>query len=94
MGRYLNVDLKGDLIRTRNKFMALINSGAEMIETPGSFDQFKEEGKGIICVVDNGPFQAAAYAYSQSELDAFKYPCGRPKAFLKADIDLIEKYAN
>lgn len=94
MGRYLNVDLKGEPIRIHSKLTALVNSGAERIETPDVFDQYTDEGKGIICVVDNGPFQAAGFAYSQGELDSFKYPCSRPKAFIKADLKLIEKYAN
>ena len=94
MGKYLNEDLKGQPINIRSKLTALVNSGAERIEAPDAFDQYKDEGKGIICVVDNGPFQAAGFAYSQDELDSFKYPCGRPKAFIKADLKLIEKYAN
>ena len=91
MGKYLNDYLKGEPIRIRSKVTALVNSGAETIEEPTRFDQF--EGKSIICVVDNGPFQAAAYAYNQSELDCFKRPDGRPKSWLIADTGLVEKFA-
>lgn len=92
MGRYLNVDLKGEMINLRSKCLALINSGAEVLEkAPDKFDQFPD--KGIICVVDNGFFQAAAFAYSQSELDEFKVDDGRPKAWLLADSKLLEEYA-
>lgn len=88
MGKYLNEDLKGQPINIRSKLTALVNSGAEVIEEPEKFDQYPD--KAIICVVDNGPFQAAAYAYSQSELDQFKRPDGRPKGWLKASKKLVE----
>ena len=41
---------------------------------------------GVVCVVDNGPFEAAAYCYSQREYDAFNEPTDRrPKMWLAMD---------
>lgn len=35
-----------------------------------------------MCVVDNGPFEAAAIGYDEKELDRFKRPDDRPKRWL------------
>jgi hypothetical protein len=39
----------------------------------------------IICVVHNGAFEAAGYAYSPAELAAFAYPDSRPRRWLVMD---------
>jgi hypothetical protein len=47
---------------------------------------FLDPAKGFVtvCVVNNGPFEAAAVAYSQEEFDAFNDPTDyRPKVWLK-----------
>lgn len=42
--------------------------------------------KAIICVVDNGPFEAAAFCYSPQELTYFKQDSsGRPRTWLVMD---------
>lgn len=51
--------------------------------------------KAVIIWVNNGPFEAAAYAYSSRELEAFlQCPSGRPmKAFL-LDKNVVEQHAH
>lgn len=45
--------------------------------------EFDTTGKTVqICVVDNGPFEAAAIAYSQSELNVFAMPDSIPRQWL------------
>lgn len=40
----------------------------------------------LICVVDNGPFEAAGYCFSQGEFKAFNRPTDdRPKTWLLMD---------
>lgn len=37
---------------------------------------------GLVCVVDNGPFEAAAYAFDADEMEVFKNTNGRPSKWL------------
>ena len=47
-----------------------------------------EPHKATICVVDNGLFEAAAFAYSPGEMEAFTLPEDtRPKTWLVMDWD-------
>lgn len=65
------------------------NHGAEVIEDPEWSDDFA-----IICVVDNGMFEAVGYCYHPRELEAFKRPDSgfqRPRIWLKMDKKLAEK---
>lgn len=55
---------------------------------------FKPESDALlVCLVDNGPFKAAAVAYDESELEAFNQPDDyRPKVWYvvkKADIKAV-----
>jgi hypothetical protein len=76
MGRYINVDSKGNLMgaSAEQKMNALVADGAE----PTSGVRFKEN---LVCVVDNGYFAAAGYAYCQEEWEVFSRNDGRPKAW-------------
>lgn len=52
-------------------------------------DKFSDIPKGfvLICVVSNGPFEAAAIIYSENEFQAFAQPTDtRPKTCLIMDI--------
>lgn len=78
MGYYLNEMPNGEKLPASGKVQKLLMiDGAELIEEPQDWEE------NIVCVVDNGPFEAAAYAYSKNELEVFKYPDGRPKKWLK-----------
>lgn len=58
--------------------------GARIIPEPVGF-WMKDPKEAFICVIDNGRFEAAGFAYNEKELDEFKYPDGRPKTWLIMD---------
>lgn len=59
--------------------------GGHIVRKPRQFSDIPED-KALICVVDNGPFEAAALAYDEREFDAFTEPDDdRPKQFVLLD---------
>lgn len=84
MGKYIN-ESKGKVLPALGKAITLINDGAEQIEEPKQFE------KGLVCVVNNGMFDAAAYVDTSSTLDAFKRKDGRPRIWLKLSIDHLKR---
>lgn len=81
MGYYINQDSNGNHIGTSfsQKVTNLIADGAVKINTPTEWEE------GLVCVVDNGLFAAAAYAYDEREMQAFQNTNGRPFQWLKFD---------
>ena len=67
MGKYINKNSKGEFIGSsfRSKIKSLLEEGAVEISTP---TEWKE---GLVVVVDNFAFGAAAYAYSEDEMNYF-----------------------
>ena len=63
---------------------------AEFIEKPASFQDVPQD-KAIICVVNNGPFEAAGYAFSEREFEVFAGPDTRSKTWMLMDKALAEK---
>lgn len=75
MGKYINTNSKGEFIGPLNKAQALIDDGATVTDP-----SFKEN---LVCVVENGIFDAAAYCYSEDEFRCFSDPKDdRPKTWL------------
>lgn len=79
MGYYINIDSKGTELPSLGKANHLIQDGAKQIPVP------QEWQEGIVCVVDNGFFEAAGYAYDEDEMEAFRHPDGRRKIWLLYD---------
>lgn len=58
--------------------------GGTIVPGPLSFEDVTPD-KAIICVVDNGPFEAAAFAFNQRELHYFSSLDGRPRTWVILD---------
>lgn len=76
MGRYINQDSKGNPLPPLGKAQHLIEDGAVKILAPLSYEP------NLVCVVNNGTYQAAAYIYSDGELQEFSREDGRSKIWL------------
>lgn len=77
MGYYINHNSKGEPLG-RNKVHDLIQDGAKL--TSATFQP------NLICVVNNGSFQAAAYCYNEDEFKQCKRQDGRIKTWLTHDL--------
>lgn len=87
MGKYINV-IEGKHIGTTftEKANQIIEAGGIKIKEPTEFVP------NLVCLVDNGMFAAAAYAFDESEMNAFKHPCGRFKIWFI--LEGVELYAD
>lgn len=82
MGYYIETD------GMKNKAQWLLQHEAR-IESGPYFNP--SSGRIGICVVDNGPFEAAAIAYSENECKEFARPDGRSKIWLSMPKDMVIK---
>jgi hypothetical protein len=76
MGKYINDLPDGTSLGVNTKLDRLLDYGAEIIDTPTSFQP------DIVCVVQNAEFQAAAYMYSPAELKSSLQDDGREKTWI------------
>lgn len=81
MGYYINQDSKGNMLPDKGKLKMLVEDGAKVIPTPTK-SKFEE---GLVCIVDNGMFEAAGYAFSKEEMEVFLDPDNRMKTWIKYD---------
>jgi hypothetical protein len=79
MGKYINKNSNGTGLGSSasDKINRLVEDGATTINTPVEWNE------NLVCVVDNGFFGAAGYAYDEKEMNQFLSPDGRPKQWLK-----------
>ena len=85
MGYYIQGPTVGKVKHIIEKFGALV------IPQPSSFSAVPAN-KAIICVVENGFFDAAGFCYNEREFVAFTLPSdNRPKTWLVMDRKTAEK---
>jgi len=58
--------------------------GAILLPEPPKIENFPTK-QAIICIVNNGNFEAAAFCYSLEELEVFLLEDGRPKLWMIMD---------
>ena len=91
MGAYIQVAgrLKGKAEAICQLYKAIRLDGP-----PKSFKDIPQT-KALICVVDNGAFEAAAFCYSAREFEDFTEPSdSRPKEWLMMDKKTAEELVN
>jgi hypothetical protein len=93
MGYYINKDSKGNDLPASGKFDTLVKSGDAKPAFPTPFSEIPS-GKALLCIVDNGMFDAVAYAYSEAELKYFLKDDGRDKLWLEMDKELAERLSD
>ncbi len=54
--------------------------GAEIVDKPHWGGP-----EGLVCVIDNGPWEAAGFAFSEAEFKEFARGDGRPKIWVQMD---------
>lgn len=95
MGYYINKFADGTLLPSKNKAKALIDAGAKEVAKTlfGDTKPKLEFQPNLVCVVENGLFDAAGYAYCKEEMEAFLYPDMRIKIWLIVpDADKLAGY--
>ena len=86
MGYYIEVPKN----QGKAKQISLMYDG-EIIEKPKNFSDIPSN-KAIICVVDNGLFEAVGFCYSEKEFLVFSNSMDRrPKQWLLLDLVLTKK---
>ncbi len=76
MGKYINKTSTGEQLGW-DKTETLIKDGAKEIPEP---TQWRPN---LVCVVDNGVFEAAGYAFDEREMKHFLTPDARHKTWLE-----------
>lgn len=95
MGYYVNAIGMGG--KGKVEFMQL-GMGAIVVPKPTRFPGLQFNGLNgepstLVCVIDNGPFEAAAVIYSESELSYFSDPSeSRPMTWLAVPVQQIRQF--
>jgi hypothetical protein len=77
MGKYIEVPI----LKKKAEYLIALHKAETMFDP-----EYLGGDKVAICVVDNGPFEAAAIAVTPEEFDRFNNPADeRPKYWLKMD---------
>ncbi len=86
MGYYIEVPKK-----TQKALQLVKLHGAKMLSRrPGSFKEVPA-GKALVCVVNNGLYEAACFCYSRQEFERLSANDGRPRKWLLMDLKLVIK---
>jgi hypothetical protein len=78
MGYYINKLADGTALANQDKAGQLVEKvpGTKLASYPVEFQE------DLVCVVQNGLFDAAAYVFDEREMNDFNYPDGRSRTWL------------
>jgi hypothetical protein len=92
MGFYINNTGKQELPAKGKSAILVEDCGAEILAIPPPSIETISEDKTIICVFDNGEFEAAGLAYDDTELRSFAdWMDSRERTWLLMDKELAYK---
>ena len=86
MGKYIEGPAKGKAQFLQDQHNARILRTREEIIAAHC-----DNGEAVICVVDNGPFEAAGYCHDEREFEIFTAPDPRPKRWMTMEKKSVEK---
>lgn len=87
MGYYLETDG----VHGKAQALALAHQGRIVSEHEAA-EAMSDPSRGVVVVVDNGPFEAAAFAFNMREWEEFTRPSdSRPRQFVVMDRKIAEK---
>lgn len=87
MGYYIN-EINGKVLNPTSKASQLLDNGATLVTEPITFQE------NLVCVVENGFFDAVGYAFSQEEMEQFQIPDHRRKTWLTVpNADVLSGYS-
>ena len=75
MGFYIEGPLKDKEVFMHHEY------GAESCVCPKSYSDIPK-GKALICIIDNGPFEAAGFCFDEEEFEEFIAPDPRPRSYV------------
>ena len=75
MGYYIDFDRQGRYLPSLGKLDTLLSEGGVIIDDTTFVDN-------MVCVVDNGNFEAAAYCWSPDILECYRTEDGRDKTWI------------
>ena len=89
MGYYIET---GELLNKARDIIAKYHAERIPEPTPDDWSTYKQLGQAIICVVNNGQFDAAAFAFERAEIVEFtQITDSRPKTWLIMPWDEAKK---
>ena len=86
MGYYINPE-----VGTKEAWLAENGSRITAVEAK---EYPSNQGRVLVCLVDNGPFTAAGIAFDDEERDAFMDPDGRPKKWFLVKRELLKPFCS
>jgi hypothetical protein len=78
MGYYIDQTADGKVLPGKGKADFILANIPGLYEVPEPV-KFTDN---LVCIVSNGLFDAAAFAFCTNEMECFKHPDGRPKRWL------------
>jgi len=93
MGHYLNTSGKRPLGPKHKGNTLISDAGAVPLFDPPKKFRDIPDGKALICIIDNGPFEAALLVHDENELRVSTNVGNRPTAWLLMDKKLAHELA-